>query len=105
VRTVEVTRSVRDAEVDGVQVRAGHMLGLYDGRVLLTDPSPDRALLRVLEQVATDSLEIVTIYYGQDATEAQAEAVAERIRQEHPALAVEVVAGGQPHYPYVASLE
>jgi uncharacterized protein len=105
VRTVEVTRSVRDAEVDGVQVRAGHMLGLYDGRVLLTDPSPDQALLRVLEQVATDSLEIVTIYYGQDATEAQAEAVAERIRQEHPALAVEVVAGGQPHYPYVASLE
>jgi uncharacterized protein len=105
VHTVEVTRAVRAAEVDGVAVRAGEAMGLYDGRLLLTDASVEQALLRVLERVASDSLEIVTIYVGADATEAAVQAVAGRVRAAHPGLAVEVVPGDQPHYPYLASIE
>ncbi len=105
VHTVEVTRSVRDAEVDGVEVHAGDLLGIYDGRVLLTDTNPEGALQRVLEQTATESLEIVTVYFGADATAIQADRVAAALRGVHPGLAVEVVDGGQAYYPYVASLE
>jgi DAK2 domain fusion protein YloV len=105
VHTVEVTRSVRDAEIDGVQVHAGDMLGIYDGRIVGVSATADDALLRTFDHAPVDALEIITIYYGADATESDAQGVAGRIRAAHPGLAVEVVAGGQPHYPYVVSLE
>ncbi|MCA1645095.1 MAG: DAK2 domain-containing protein [Chloroflexi bacterium] len=105
VHTIEVTRSVRDADIDGVQVQSGDMLGIYDGHIVGVSATADDALLRTFEHAPTGALEIVTIYHGADATEADAHNVAHRIRADHPGLAVEVVAGGQPHYQYVVSLE
>jgi DAK2 domain fusion protein YloV len=105
VHTVEVTRAVRDAQVDGLEVKAGDMLGIYDGRIVAVSDSAEGALGRIFESAPTEGLEIVTIYYGGGATESHAQAVATRIRASHPGLAVEVVEGGQPHYPYVVSLE
>ena len=52
-----------------------------------------------------DGLEIVTIYYGAGASADQARAIARQVREAHPGLDVEVVDGGQPHYPYIVSLE
>src|SRR5205823_1911280 len=106
VHTIEVTRSVRDAEVDGLQVKSGDWLGIYDGRVVLAQSDADDALVAALASFGSiDALEIVTIYYGAGGAGDQAQAVAGRIREAHPGLAVEVVEGGQPHYPYVVSLE
>ena len=105
VHTVEVTRSVRDAEVDGVPVKVGDMLGLYDGRIVETADTPNLALVRAFEHASIDALEIVTIYYGAGASADSARSIAADMRAAHPGLAVEVVEGGQPHYPYVASLE
>jgi DAK2 domain fusion protein YloV len=105
VHTVEVTRAVRDAELDGVTINAGDMLGMYDGRIVAAADSAAAVLLRTLELSPTEGLEIVTIYYGAGTAEAEAQAVAGRIRDVHPGLAVEIVEGGQPHYPYVVSLE
>jgi dihydroxyacetone kinase-like predicted kinase len=81
------------------------MLGIYDNHVVAATDTPDAALLAALEQAPLLSMEIVTIYFGKDASEADAKAVAARIRDAHTGLDVEVVAGGQPHYPYVVSLE
>jgi len=105
VRTIEITRAVRDAEVDGQQVHSGDLLGIYDGRVVATSHSEADALLQSLGQASIESLEIVTLYYGAGVQEADAQAIAAHIRAAHPGLAVEVVQGGQPHYPYVVSLE
>jgi uncharacterized protein len=105
VHTIEVTRSVRDAEVDGVQVRSGDWLGIYDGRVVAADATGEDALLAALGFAPVEGLEIVTIYHGSGAALDSVEAVAARIREAHPGLDVEVVEGGQPHYPYVVSLE
>jgi dihydroxyacetone kinase-like predicted kinase len=105
VHTVEVTRSIRDAEVDGVQVKSGDMLGIYDGHIVATTASADEALVRAIEHGSVEALEIVTIYFGAGASEREGQAVAARIREAHPGLEVEVVTGGQPHYPYVVSLE
>jgi dihydroxyacetone kinase-like predicted kinase len=80
-------------------------MGIYDGRVVVTADSSAAALLQTLQNAPVDSLEIVTIYYGAGASEEQAQTVAAEIRKTHPGLAVEVVDGGQPHYPFVASLE
>jgi len=105
VHTVEVTRSIRDVEVDGVQVKSGDMLGIYDGHIAETSDSADDALMRTLDHASIEGLEIVTIYYGAGTSESAAHAVAGRIRDARPGLEVEVVMGGQPHYPYVVSLE
>jgi hypothetical protein len=105
VHTVEVTRAVRDAEIDGVQVTAGEMLGIYDGRIVVSSPTADQALLQAFGHAQADALEIVTIYYGAGTAEAEAKTAAAQLRQAHPALSVEVLHGGQPHYPYVVSLE
>jgi uncharacterized protein len=105
VHTIEATRAVRDAQVDGLSVRSGQSLGIFDGKVVAVDVTPDRAVLRALDHAPVQSLEIVTIYHGQGVTPAAAQALASSIREAHPGLAVEVVSGGQPHYPYVVSLE
>jgi dihydroxyacetone kinase-like predicted kinase len=88
-----------------VEVKAGDMLGIYDGRVVAASDSASAALLRTLDTAPTEALEIVTIYYGDGASEPDAQAVAAHLRAAHPGLAVEIVHGGQPHYPFVVSLE
>jgi uncharacterized protein len=105
VHTVEVTRSIRDAEVDGVQVKSGDMLGIYDGRIVAASSTANEALMHTFGAAPSDGLEIVTIYFGSGASESETQSVAAQIREAHPGLAVEVIAGGQPHYPYVVSLE
>jgi len=105
VHTIEVARAVRDADVDGIHVRTGQALGIFDGRVAVAADSIDEAVLRSLDLAPVDSLEIVTVYYGADETEAGAHALAARVRDAHQGLNVEVLGGGQPHYPYVVSLE
>jgi uncharacterized protein len=105
VRTIEVTRAVRDADIDGVQVRSGQTLGIYDGRVIVAADSIQAALLECLRQAPTDSMEIITLYYGTGVSEEEAQALAAQVRAAHDGLDVEVVTGGQPHYPYVVSLE
>ncbi|MBV9546470.1 MAG: DAK2 domain-containing protein [Chloroflexi bacterium] len=105
VRTVEITRAVRDAEVDGHYVAAGQSLGIFDGKVVATSDGAEAALLAALDKAPLAEMEIVTIYFGAEASEADAQAVASQIREAHPGLDVEVVPGGQPHYPYVVSLE
>jgi dihydroxyacetone kinase-like predicted kinase len=106
VRTVEVTRAVRDArDLDGIAVQAGQWLGIFDGRVVAAEDSPGAAGLRAIEQAPLDTLEVVTIYYGADSSEAAARHLADQVRAARPGLEVEVVPGDQPHYPYVVSLE
>jgi dihydroxyacetone kinase-like predicted kinase len=105
VRTVEVTRAVRDAEIDGRPVRIGQWLGMFDGKLVTVEPAPEAAALAAVEHGRLESIEVVTIYYGTEATEASARDVAERVRAARPGLEVEIVAGGQPHYSYVVSLE
>ena len=105
VHTVEVTRAVRDAEVDGINVSAGQTMGIYDGRVVCFADTAADALLSTFGRAPIAEMEIVTLYWGAEASEQTAQALAGQIRDAHPALAVEVVEGGQPHYPYVASLE
>jgi fatty acid kinase len=105
VHTIEVTRAVREAEVDGFNVRSGQYLAIVDGKIMAVGDTAEGGLLSTLSSTVVEEMEIVTIYFGAGATEEQAQAVASRVRDQHSGLAVEVVEGGQPHYPYIVSLE
>ncbi len=105
VRTGEVTVAVRDAQLDGLSVRSGHALGLLDDEAVVVEAERDAVALDLMDKMSAADGEILTIYYGVDVTEQGAEALAATARERYGALEVEVVSGGQPHYPYIMSLE
>lgn len=105
VKTLEVTRAVRTANIGDVRISNRQAIGFVDGDLAATGDKPAGVLVDMLGKMDTGQSEIVTVYYGQGVRRSEAEAVAEAIRKKLPLLEVELVYGGQPHYPYVASVE
>ncbi len=105
VKTGEMTRATRTVELDGVNVTDGSIIGLVDGRLVSSGPDEDAVLDELLQHMAIDECGIVTVYYGQDVSEAQAADLAERVRQRYPDVEVEAVPGGQAHYFYILGAE
>jgi len=105
VRTGSVTIAVNDARFDHIQVRKGDTIGLVDGALVTRGTSPEEVVISLLQIMEADMFEIITLYYGQGVTESEAGALADHIRAHYPEQEVEVVYGGQPHYPYIISVE
>ena len=105
VRNVEVTEAVRDTTVDGVAVRIGDSIVLVDGTLQARTETPEEALMIGLADAIGDDGEIVTLILGADAPDGAAESLPPLIEAAHPDVEVEVVMGGQPHYPYLAGVE
>lgn len=105
VTTIEITKAVRDADFDGVVVRAGQIIALLDGKLALADDQQDRLIDAILAQAKLDEHDVLTLYYGQQVTLEEAEALAERLRQAYPDQEIEVQAGDQPHYDYIMGIE
>ena len=102
--TVQVTEAVRDAKIGGRKVKKGQTIVLDpDDGLVAVDGDRDRAVLAGVGAFPAGS-ELVTLYYGEDATLLEAEAIARRIG-ERTGAEVEVVHGGQPHYRYLISAE
>ena len=102
--TVQVTEAVRDAKIGGTKVKKGQTIALDpDDGLVAVDGDRDKAVLKAVATFPAGS-ELVTLYYGEDATLAEAEAVATKIGAKLGAE-VEVVHGGQPHYRYLISAE
>ncbi len=103
VKSFSVTTAVRDADADGVIVKKDQLLGLFDGKIKVASDSLDE-VVRGLVEFAEDG-ELVTVYYGEDVTEEEAEAVAAIYEECIPGADVAVIPGGQPVYPYIISIE
>ncbi len=105
VHTVEITRAVRDTTLNNLPVQKGDFIGLLDNNLLATGPDMNRVSLETIAHAHPDDLELVTIYYGQDCRESDANRLAALLAEAHPHLDVEIIRGEQPHYPYLISLE
>lgn len=105
IKTIEVTRAVRDATVGGVKVEAGRYIAIIDGELSLAEESAEEAVMAGLDRSVDGAASVVTIYWGGDASEALAVDLAERIRGGFPEVEVETARGGQPLYPYIVAVE
>jgi DAK2 domain fusion protein YloV len=105
IQTVEVTRAVRSTQFNGIQVTKGDVIGLLNDQLVAAGEDYTSVVLDVLKCIATEEYEVATIYFGQDATQAEADALADLINRAYPNLELEVHAGGQAHYRYILSLE
>jgi dihydroxyacetone kinase-like predicted kinase len=105
VRTGEITVATRSTSIEGVAVEVGQTIGLLDGRLVNAAPSVQEAVLGLLKIARADEHELITMIYGEDLAAAQANLVADAVRQAYPRLEIELQDGGQPHYPFILSIE
>jgi DAK2 domain fusion protein YloV len=105
VQTVEITIATRSVRLNGVDVKGGEVIGLLNETLAASGSSPEQVIEEVLRQMQAEEYEIITIYYGENVTQGEAEALAARISQDYPEQEMELVKGGQPHYLYILSAE
>jgi len=105
VKTGQVTYAVRDTVIDDKEIRQDDYMGIGDKSILSVGTDLEATTLDMVSQLVDEDSAIVTIYYGQDMTEDDANAIAAQIEENHPDVEVEVQFGGQPIYYYLISVE
>jgi hypothetical protein len=105
VKTGQVTYAVRDTVIDDKEIKEGDYMGIGDAGILSVDQDIQTAFLDMIAEMTDEDASIVSIYYGQDVTKAEADEVVEKLQERFPDLEVELQAGGQPVYYYIASVE
>ena len=105
VQTGEVTMAVQDAHFNGIQVRAGDVIGLLNDTLAATASTAAEVVQTLLEQMGAADLEVITLYYGQPIAADAAYELQESLHTLYPDQEIEVVDGGQPFYHYIISAE
>ena len=105
VRTGEITTATRSVEIDGVKVEAGQVIALLDGKLIASAGSVEAGCLELLKKAKAEEHELITLFYGQDISHAEANRVADVIRNKYSGQEIEVQEGGQPHYQFIISVE
>lgn len=106
VKTIEVTRAMRATEINGLKIKRKQAIGILDdGEIISVADTPEDALHKALSRVSPEKSNVITLYYGADTDEAQAQKTKGSIDGLYPHLQVEVVRGAQPHYNYIVSVE
>ncbi|MGM0499272.1 MAG: DAK2 domain-containing protein [Bacillota bacterium] len=104
VKTLEITQAVKDSKVNGLEIQKDHYIGLKDGDILVSADNQKETVKKLLNEVAEDE-ELVTIYYGDGITAAEAEDIKILMEENFDFDEIEVYPGGQPLYPFIISLE
>ena len=105
VTTAQITYAARDSDFDGFDIKAGDYLALQEGKLFGTDGDLN-ALLHALAQSALDhAASFISLYFGEDVTEEDANAAAKVFEETCPEAEVAVLSGGQPVYYYIISME
>ena len=105
IKSGQVTYAVRDTVMDGKDIKQGDFMGLTDKTIVSVGKTVEEAAKSLIECLIDDESELVSLYYGANVTEEQAEALADSILSLHDDIEVEVQFGGQPVYSYFVSVE
>lgn len=105
VKSAEVTYAVRDTVIDGVEIHEGNIMTIGDSGILGVGDDRNAVSLEALEKMVGDTTELISIYYGSEASEEEAEALREAVSEKFSGIDVELQAGGQPVYYYIISAE
>lgn len=105
VKSGQVTYAVRDTQMDGKEIKQGDYMGIADKKIVAVEKGLPEVTVELVEGMIDEESELISLYYGADVTEKDAEAVADLILKDHDDLEVEVQYGGQPVYSYFVSVE
>ena len=105
VKTGQVTYAVRDTELDGKIIKENDIMGIGDQGIVAVGQDIADTTVEMIKELVDDDTELISVYYGADVSEEDAEGIASRVNEEYPDLDVEVNYGGQPIYYYLISIE
>ena len=105
VKTAQITYAVRTTNIDGMDIEKGDIMAIGDEGMLAVEHSPKEAAKAALKVMLDEDSELVTIYYGCDVKEEDAEKLKEEAEKEFPDKELELQYGGQPIYYYMISAE
>lgn len=105
VKSGQVTYAVRDTTIDGKTIKQGNIMGIDDSGIATVGESVEDTTVELIKTMMDEDSELISLYFGQDVTEEDANQIADRIMDENPDVEVEVQPGGQPIYYYMLSVE
>ena len=105
VATGQVTYAVRDTMIDNKEIHQGDFMGIGDKGILSVGTDLQNVAFEMVSEMMKDDYELISIYYGADISEEQAQELVTRIQNEFSSCDVELQFGGQPIYSYVVSAE
>ncbi len=105
IKSGQVTYAVRDTNMDGKEIKQGNFMGLTDKTIVSVAETVNEAAKELIESMLDEDSELISIYFGAEVTESEADALADEILKEHDELDIEVQYGGQPIYSYFISVE
>ena len=105
IKTGQSTYAVRDTVIDDKEIREGNIMGIGDDGILSVGEDIADTTVDMIREMVDEESEIVSLYYGSDVTEDDANELAKKVEEALPDVEVEVYPGGQPIYYYIASVE
>ena len=105
VHTGQITYAVRDTRIEDKEIHEGDIMGIGDKGILAVGKGKENVAVTTVDAMMTDDAEVISIYYGADASEEKAKALAATLEEKYPDCEVEVNNGGQPIYYYIISVE
>ncbi|MBQ9134767.1 MAG: DAK2 domain-containing protein, partial [Lachnospiraceae bacterium] len=105
VKTGEVTYAVRDTQIDDKVIKQGDYMGIGDAGILTVGTDLNEITLGMVDAMVSEDAELISIYYGSDVTEEDAEKIRDAVADKYGDCDVELQCGGQPIYYYVISVE
>ena len=105
VKTGQVTYAVRDTSIDDKEIKQGDFMGIGDKGILSVGTDMNVTTMEMLEEMVDDDIELISIYFGADVTEDDAEDFRAKVEEKYPKCDVELQFGGQPIYYYLISAE
>ncbi|MEG2087981.1 MAG: DAK2 domain-containing protein, partial [Angelakisella sp.] len=106
VGTGQITFAARDSDFDGHKIKEGELLALENGKVAFVEHDLTRCAVRLVKSLLAKNTSFVTLIYGEDVTEEQAQALEAAVREKLPRdVDLALIAGGQPVYYLIISVE
>ncbi len=105
VKTGQVTYAVRDTHIDDKEIHEGDIMGIGDAGILAVGDSVSGVAEEMLAELTDEDSELISIYYGEDVSDEEAEAFVAKVEAAYPEVDVDAHRGGQPIYYYVVAVE
>ncbi len=105
VKTGQVTYAVRDTVIDDKEIKQGDYMGIGDKGIISVGQDMQQVILGMAEEMVDEDSELISVYYGSDVKEEEAQSLVDLFGEKFPACDVELQYGGQPIYYYVMSVE
>ena len=106
VQTGQITFTARDSEFDGQEIHQGEILALDNGKLSFVEKETEKAAYRLIKRLVNSDSEFITIIYGSDISDADAESLRARVEEKFGSrMDISLISGGQPVYYYIISVE